>query len=143
MTARQVSFLCVVPREKCANLRLQMRLFGVVEAFRLGRMPDNAQIDRALTHVINNSPVDEGKLSPEGRRLTQDVRDVIETARVMVQRKNADELFQNFMWSTRQVDLSHAKKDPNEVLPVDGQKVNQDKEQGKLQASFTIIFSSR
>ena len=99
MTARQVSFLYTVLREKCANLRLQMRLFGVVEAFRLGRMPDNAQIDRALTHVINNSPVDEGKLSPEGRRLTQDVRDVIETARVMVQRKNADELFQNFMWS--------------------------------------------
>ena len=68
---------------------------------------------------------------------------MIETARLMAQEKNADELFQNFMWSTRQVDLSHAKKDPNEVLPVDGQKVNQDKEQGKLQASFTIIFSPR
>lgn len=109
---------------------LQLRLYGVIEAFRLGRMPDNTQIDRALSHIIRNSPVDEGKLSPDGRRLTQDVRDVIETARVMVQRKNADELFQNFMWSTRQVDLSHAKKDPNEVLPVDGAKVNQDKEQG-------------
>ncbi|KZV69328.1 hypothetical protein PENSPDRAFT_676112 [Peniophora sp. CONT] len=58
----------------------------------------------------------------------KDVRDVIEAARVMVERKNADELFQNFVWSTHQVDLSGAKKDPNEVLPVDGNKVQQDKE---------------
>lgn len=107
-----------------------MRLYGVIEAFRLGRMPSNEQIDQTLKYVIANSPVDEGKLSPDGRKLTQDLRDVIETARVMVQRKNADELFQNFMWSTRDVDLSHAKKDPNEVIPVDGDKVNKDKEQG-------------
>ena len=107
-----------------------MRLYGVIQAFRLGRMPSNEQIDQTLKYVVNNSPIDESKLSSEGRELTQDVRDIIETARLIVQRKNADELFQNFMWSTRHIDTSTVKKDPNEVIPVDGEKVAQDKDQG-------------
>ena len=107
-----------------------MRLYGVIQDFRLGRMPSNEQIDQTLKYVVNNSPIDESKLSSEGRELTQDVRDIIETARLIVQRKNADELFQNFMWSTRHIDTSTVKKDPNEVIPVDGEKVAQDKDQG-------------
>jgi hypothetical protein len=45
-----------------------------------------------------------------------------ETARLIVAEKNADELFQNFVWHTSDVDWDKAKKDPNEVLPVDKAK---------------------
>jgi hypothetical protein len=93
-------------------------------------MPDNKQIDETLKYVIDNSPVDTSQLSPDGRHLIQDARDIIETARLMVAEKNADELFQNFVWHTRDIDLSHAKKDPNDVLPVDQKKAQADGRQG-------------
>ncbi|KAH7919183.1 hypothetical protein BV22DRAFT_1108163 [Leucogyrophana mollusca] len=104
----------------------KIRLYGVIEAFRQGRMPDNAQIDETLTYFADKSPVDLDKLSPEGRKLIQDSRDIIETARLMVKEKNADELFQNFVWHTRDVSLAGAKKDPSEVAPVDRSKLNDD-----------------
>jgi hypothetical protein len=46
------------------------------------------------------------KLSPNGRKLIQDAHDIIEIARLMMQDKNADELFQNFVWLTGDVDVS-------------------------------------
>jgi hypothetical protein len=39
--------------------------------------------------------------------------DIIETMRLMVREKNADELFQNLVWHTRDIDISHAKKNHN------------------------------
>ena len=75
--------------------------------------------------------MDQDQLSPEGRKLIQDCRDIIETARLIVREKNADELFQNFMWNTNIVDTSKAKKDPTEVLPVDRSKVQDDNRQGR------------
>ena len=101
-----------------------------MEACRQGRYPSNQQIDSALRYVLDHSPVDQGQLSPEGRKLIQDCRDIIDTARLIVQEKNADELFQNFMWRTDSVDLTNARKDPNQVLPVDKSKVQDDSRQG-------------
>jgi hypothetical protein len=57
-------------------------------------MPSNVQIDETLKYVIDNSPVDKSKLSSEGQKLIQDIREIVETARLIVQEKNADELFQ-------------------------------------------------
>ncbi|KZP14441.1 hypothetical protein FIBSPDRAFT_912787 [Athelia psychrophila] len=116
----------VVKADKEADVDRKIRLYGVIEAFRQGRMPSNAQIDETLQYVTANSPVDENALSAEGRKLIQDARDIVETARVMVQEKNADELFQNFVWHTRDVDVDAAKKDPSQVLPVDKEKAKDD-----------------
>lgn len=107
----------------------QLRFYGAIEAFRQGRYPSNQQIDTALQYVLEHSPVDRDQLSPEGRKLIQDCRDIIETARLIVQEKNSDELFQNFLWNTNSVDLSNVKKDPNEVL-VENSKVQDDRRQG-------------
>ena len=41
--------------------------------------------------------MDVDQLSGGGRKLVQDMRDIIETARVMVKEKNADDLFRNFV----------------------------------------------
>ena len=117
---------------------LQIRFYGVVEAFRQGRMPSNAQIDETLNYVTANSPVDLDKLSPDGQKLIQDSRDIIETARLMVQEKNADELFQNFVWHTRDVEFDRAKKDPGEVLPVDKEKATDDGQQGTFSRLFQL-----
>jgi len=89
-------------------------------------MPDNKQIDEALKYVIDNSPVDTSQLSPDGQKLIQDTRDIIETARLIVADKNADELFQSFIWHTRDVDLNNVKKGLNEALTVDQQKAKDD-----------------
>jgi hypothetical protein len=56
-----------------------MRLYGVIQAFRRGRMPDNAQIDETLKYFITTSPIDINKLSPEGQKLVTDVRSILET----------------------------------------------------------------
>lgn len=61
--------------------RPQMRFYGVIQAFREGKLPDNTQIDETLNYVRDNSFVDVDKLSPEGQRLIQDVRDIVETVR--------------------------------------------------------------
>lgn len=56
-----------------------MRFYGVIEAFRQGRLPDNQQIDETLRYLNDHSPVDLNALSPEGKKLIQDSRDIIET----------------------------------------------------------------
>ena len=60
-------------------------------------MPSNAQIDETLQYVIDHLKGEkdsEEKLSGEGRKLVKDVREIVETAKVIVKVKNADELFQ-------------------------------------------------
>lgn len=118
---------CAVPPVRRLTLCHQLRFYGVIQAFRNGRLPDNKQIDETLRYVHDNSPVDVDALSPDGKRLIQDVRDIVETARKIVQTKNADELFQNFLWHTRDVDVSQAKpSDPSAVTPIDQAKAKAD-----------------
>ncbi|KAG8824097.1 hypothetical protein FRC19_002552 [Serendipita sp. 401] len=91
------------PTDKAAlekDIDRKMRLYGVIQAFRAGRMPDNAQIDQTLRYFINTSPVDLSKLSPEGQKLVQDVRAILETSRLQFQEKNADEVLQQFIYHT-------------------------------------------
>jgi len=80
--------------------------------------------------------VDQDQLSSEGSKLIQDCREIIETARLIVQEKNSDELFQNFLWNTSGVD-SNVKKDPNEVLPVEKSKAQEDRHQGMCRFSLS------
>ncbi|KIM73150.1 hypothetical protein PILCRDRAFT_732411 [Piloderma croceum F 1598] len=75
----------------------KIRFYGVIEAFRQKCMPDNKQIDEMLLYVKDTSTVEIEKLSLNGRKLIQDARDIVETAWLMVQEKNTDELF---VWHT-------------------------------------------
>jgi len=109
----------------------QLRLYGVIQAFRQGRMPTNQQIDETLAYVVEHSPVDLQKLSPEGRKLVQDLREIISTTRLMVQSKNHDEVFQQFMWNTRFVDTQRLKAGSlDEHLPVSPDGVKTDADEG-------------
>ncbi|KIM74590.1 hypothetical protein PILCRDRAFT_14356 [Piloderma croceum F 1598] len=106
----------------------KIRFYSVIEAFRQGCMPDNKQIDETLLYVKDTSTVEIDKLSPNGRKLIQDAHDIVETTWLMVQEKNADELF---VWHTRDVDVSQMTKDPDEVLPVDKSKTKDDGRTGE------------
>ncbi|KAH9925978.1 uncharacterized protein B0H18DRAFT_1085153 [Fomitopsis serialis] len=122
-------------REQAADVDRKLRFYGVIQALRDSRMPSNTQIDAALTYALSNSPRD-------GQKLIQDSRDIIETARLIVMKKNADELFQNFVWHTRAVDAAPAKNIANsDNIPVDQQKAKQDGQQAvrKLIADFSVI----
>jgi hypothetical protein len=99
-------------------------------------MPDNTQIDKVLEYAINTSPVDLKKLSPEGRVLIEDFRDIIETMRMMVVEKNADELFQNAVYASYHGDPSRAKQ--SGVVPVSKDEAKQDVDQGMLSQSAVL-----
>ncbi len=58
------------------------------------------QINEALDFAIQHSPVELQKLSPDGKLLVEDVRDILESARMMISEKNQGELFQNFIYAT-------------------------------------------
>ncbi|KAI4525606.1 hypothetical protein K525DRAFT_290071 [Schizophyllum commune Loenen D] len=102
----------------------KVRLYGVISAFREGRMPSNKQIDSALQYTINNTPFPVEQLSSEGKRLVEDSRSIVETARLIVQEKNADEIFQEFVWNTRDVDV--ASKARTTDAPVGKDQVKED-----------------
>jgi hypothetical protein len=116
--------------KKNADVDRKIRFYGIIDAIRKGRLPSNEQIDGALRYALDHSPVDLNKLSPEGRKLVQDTRDIIDTARLIVQEKNADELFQYFVWHTRDIDHEAIKPgDLNQHLPVDKTQAKSDSEQ--------------
>jgi hypothetical protein len=100
-------------------------------------MPDNIQIDKALEYGIEHSPIDEKKLSPEGRVLVDDVRDIIETLRMQVHEKNADELLQNAIWASYRSDLSNAKQDG--VIPVTKDDAKKDANEGEQWLSLSSL----
>ncbi|KAL1750785.1 hypothetical protein FB107DRAFT_177998, partial [Schizophyllum commune] len=109
---------------KNEDIDRKVRLYGVISAFREGRMPSNKQIDSALQYTINNTPFPVEQLSPEGKRLVEDSRSIVETARLIVQEKNADEIFQEFVWNTRDVDVA-SKARPTDA-PVGKHQVKED-----------------
>lgn len=125
-----------------ADVDRKLRFYGVISALRDGRTPSNAQIDSTLAYALAHSPVDVAKLSPDGQRLIVDARDIIETARLIVVKKNADELFQNFLWHTRAVDASPAQAIQD--TPVDADKARADGQQavGHLRTLLTLVLTN-
>ncbi|KZP01029.1 hypothetical protein CALVIDRAFT_493481 [Calocera viscosa TUFC12733] len=136
----------VHPGSMQADVDRKLRLYGVVEAFRNGRMPTNAQIDETLTYVESHSPVDMSQLSSEGRKLIDDTRDIIETARTIVMEKNADELFQNFVWHTTYVDPKRGKvvDSAGDAVPVSQEQAKADAQQAAvhLRTLFTLFLTN-
>ncbi|KAJ8100768.1 hypothetical protein POJ06DRAFT_111354 [Lipomyces tetrasporus] len=85
------------------DIERKIRLYGIVQAFKLGKMPTNNQIDVALnsflaTDFMNADSSLGRKLSGEGRTLLKDFAKVVENAKVLVLTKNYDNLFQEFVW---------------------------------------------
>lgn len=128
-TARSLSSLSIYLPS--SHILPKVRLFGAIEAFRRGRLPTNKQLDRSLEYVRDHSPLDIDQLSPQGRKLIQDLREIINTTRLVLQDKNADELLQNFIWHTRDIDRDViAPGNPAERLPLDRETARSDSQKG-------------
>ncbi|WWC71598.1 uncharacterized protein I206_105556 [Kwoniella pini CBS 10737] len=125
-----------------SDIQRKLKLWGVVQAFRDGRLPDNHQIDKALSYAVSNSPVEVQQLSPEGRELIEDFRDIIETARAIVAEKNADELFQNAVWASYSGDATRAKQ--SGVVPVSKEDAKSDASQAAahLRVLITLFLTN-
>ncbi|KAJ6567019.1 hypothetical protein B0H19DRAFT_716873 [Mycena capillaripes] len=88
------------------NFDNKIRLYAAFAAIRRSRLPTNAQIADTLEYVKTHSPVDENKLSTDGRKLVGDIRDILATFSSLFQEKNKGEVLQRFVWATRGVDAS-------------------------------------
>lgn len=126
-----------------ADVDRKLRFYGAIAAFRESRMPSNEQLDRFIGHVSDATLSNSNNLSPEGQKLVQDSHEIFEVLRELIQEKNADELLQNFVWHTRDVNYDQAKKDPNEILP-DNAKAKSDGQQAvaHLRTLLTLVFTN-
>lgn len=78
--------------------------------FQNGKVPSNRQIDVALNTLLKSEVIAQPpqELSNDGKLLLEDLRNVIEQAKVLVLSKNYGELFQQFLWETKQVTAENA-----------------------------------
>ncbi|TIB69169.1 hypothetical protein E3P77_00707 [Wallemia ichthyophaga] len=101
------------------------------------------KIDETLKYVTESAPFEVNELSAEGKKLVQDARGVIMTANTIVQEKNKDEKIQDFLYKTRSVDYSKAKRD--EIVPgftKDGTKEEGQKALEHLQTVFKLLATN-
>ncbi|KAK1997981.1 hypothetical protein LX36DRAFT_577298 [Colletotrichum falcatum] len=93
-------------KQKENDVNRKLQLYGIVSAFQAGKVPSNDQIDVALnsflaSKALSNPPE---KLSPEGKALVADARDVVIQAKNLLLSKNQGNLLQDFIWQTEQFD---------------------------------------
>ncbi|KAK9486198.1 hypothetical protein V1527DRAFT_423054 [Lipomyces starkeyi] len=92
------------------DIERKIQLYGIYQAFKLGKMPTNNQIDVALnsflaTDFMNPDSTWNRRLSEEGRLLLKDFVKVVENAKILVLTKNYDALFQEFVWHSSKMTI--------------------------------------
>ncbi|KIK67849.1 hypothetical protein GYMLUDRAFT_36633 [Collybiopsis luxurians FD-317 M1] len=114
----------------------KLRLYTTLNALRESKLPDNTQLDAWLA-ILQQNLGSEGhsqKLSLQGQKLTTDLRDILETLRLFLSQKNADQITQDFIWNTRDIGVGASLKSDEiakegQVLGVDKDKAREDAQQ--------------
>jgi len=91
---------------KEADVNRKLQIYGIISAFQNGKVPSNDQIDVALNSFLESKALTRPseKLSPEGKALVGDVREVVTQAKRLLLSKNDGNLLQDFIWQTQQFD---------------------------------------
>lgn len=91
---------------KEADINRKLQVYGIISAFKEGKVPSNDQIDVALNSFLASKALSNpsNKLSNEGKHLVADVREVIDLAKKLLLSKNEGNLIQDFIWQTTQFD---------------------------------------
>ncbi|KAF9877521.1 hypothetical protein CkaCkLH20_05221 [Colletotrichum karsti] len=107
-------------KQKEADVNRKLQLYGIISAFQAGKVPSNDQIDIALNSFLASKALSTPpeKLSPEGKALVADARDVVQQAKFLLLSKNQGNLLQDFIWQTEQFDPK--------AVDVPGAPVNKD-----------------
>ncbi|CAG9950893.1 unnamed protein product, partial [Clonostachys rosea f. rosea IK726] len=105
-------------------------IYGIISAFKHGKVPSNDQIDVALNSFLESQALSRPseKLSADGKLLVQDLKEVVQQSKNLILSKNQGDLIQDFIWQTTQyeyksitapgapVDKDTAKRDGDEAL---------------------------
>jgi hypothetical protein len=131
------------PKQKEADINRKLQLYGIYNAFQLGKLPSNDQIDIALNSFISSRALSNPseRLSAEGRELVADVVDVVKHAKNLLLSKNEGNLLQDFIWQTRQFDASTVNT-PNAPLTKEDAKQHGDKALEGLRTLGTLLITN-
>merc|ERR1712093_559869 len=94
---------------------------------------------------VNTAPFDTSKLSREGQQLVDGFRQVVMDAKKLVDVKNEDELLQNFIWNTRNIDVkSHKENLKSTSAPVDRETAQNEGQQAveHLRVLAKLVFTN-
>ncbi|KAK6533430.1 hypothetical protein TWF694_002369 [Orbilia ellipsospora] len=134
----------VDPTARDADIENKLRLFGIYNAFASGKVPSNKQIDIALNSVLESktltSPSD--KLSDEGKGLVDDLRNVINEAKLLLLTKNHDQAIQEFIWHAQQAAQTTSGPSPNAPVTKDQAKQDGQNALAGLRALGTLIITN-
>lgn len=128
---------------KEADVNRKLQIYGIATAFQNGKVPSNDQIDVALNSFLASkalsSPAD--KLSPEGKALVKDFREVVTQAKNLLLSKNEGNLLQDFIWQTTQFDPK-AVGTPNAPVNKETAQQHGDKALQGLRTLGTLIITN-
>ncbi|KAI1102947.1 hypothetical protein F4804DRAFT_311617, partial [Jackrogersella minutella] len=130
-------------KQKEADVNRKLQIYGIVNAFQIGKVPSNDQIDVALNSFLESKPIanPSKKLSSEGRELVADFKEVIIQAKKLLLSKNEGNLLQDFIWQTQQFN-PNAVTPPNAPVDKDTVKQHGDKALEGLRTLGTLIITN-
>jgi hypothetical protein len=133
-----------VNREKKeADVNRKLQVYGIISAFQNGKVPSNDQIDVALNSFLNSRALSNpsSKLSPEGKVLVEDVKEVVKQAKNLLLSKNQGNLIQDFVWQTTHFDPK-AVNTPNAPVDKDTAKRDGDEALEGLRTLGTLLITN-
>lgn len=130
-------------KQKEEDVNNKLQLYGIYSAFKSGKLPSNQQIDVALNSALASKPLSHPskRLSPEGQKLAQDLKNIIEQSKLLVLTKNDGNLFQDFIWQTQQIKGGDAKA-PNAPIEKDTARQHGSEALEGLRTLGTLIISN-
>lgn len=130
-------------KQKEADVNRKLQLYGIFNAFQLGKVPSNEQIDVALNSFLKSKALSSPsqRLSPEGKALVADFQDVVKQAKNLLLSKNEGNLLQDFIWQTQQFDPNRIDT-PNAPIDKDTAKQHGDHALEGLRTLGTLIITN-
>lgn len=130
-------------KQKEADVNRKLQIYGIVNAFQIGKVPSNDQIDVALNSFLASRALasPSKKLSSEGRELVEDFKDVVNQSKKLLLSKNEGNLLQDFIWQTQQFDPK-AINTPNAPFDKDTAKQHGDQALEGLRTLGTLIITN-
>lgn len=118
------------PEQRDRDIENKLRLYGIYNAFKHGKLPSNKQIDVALTSFTDHSKLrrPNENLSQEGRVILNDFREVVTEAKRLLLTKNYDEALQEFIWHSTQLGSKGGPDSSTPNAPVSRTAAEQDRQ---------------
>ncbi|KAI1653220.1 hypothetical protein F4813DRAFT_393904 [Daldinia decipiens] len=130
-------------KQKEADVNRKLQIYGIINAFQIGKVPSNEQIDIALNSFLESRPLasPSKRLSPEGQELVAELKDVVTQAKKLLLSKNEGNLLQDFIWQTQQFD-PNAVSVPNAPIDKNTAKQHGDKVLEGFRTLGTLIITN-